>query len=503
MKHLLLTISIALFGHAAFAQEVPQIIPPSPTAASLSKYAEVPVSYYNGLTNISIPLYEIIEGDINVPIALTYHASGIKVNQEATWVGLGWDLQAGWIISRMVMNKDDFDPAFNYFNSSVPFFSKPTTAPKEFLQLGCKPQVVNSATGEMKEVNLSKYINSTVNDPYEFEPDQYSFNFQDYTGKFVLDRNYQAILANQTKMNLQPDSKGDTWTVKTEDGFVYQFDKYESYTDYQISRPVHTAWYLTKITSTTGDSVTFHYDQDGTFSRPAGGIYEERSETRTFNGTGTPGTPEEGRVCQRDPVKKLTEQKAYRNLVLSYIDFTNGRVKFNYNSDRKDLKGAKRLNAVQIFKKDKNGTVATTPYQQHVFAYDYFVGTADDDIRYEPGDYTTKRLKLLSVQETSSGVSKPPHVFSYNEGTTTTTLPSKNSFARDHWDYFNGAFDNTTLIPAYNGKIYLDFAGGQLRCSWNAGHKTCITLQVSWTQTQERRVAENTTRISNEKPWGW
>jgi len=66
---------------------VHQIIPPSPTAASLGKYGNIPVSNYTGIPNISIPLYTIKSGEIELPITLSYYSSGIKVSEEASWVG--------------------------------------------------------------------------------------------------------------------------------------------------------------------------------------------------------------------------------------------------------------------------------------------------------------------------------------------------------------------------------------------------------------------------------
>jgi len=50
------------------------IVYPSPTAASLGKYSDIPVSYHTGVPNISVPLYTVTEGDLQLPISLSYHA---------------------------------------------------------------------------------------------------------------------------------------------------------------------------------------------------------------------------------------------------------------------------------------------------------------------------------------------------------------------------------------------------------------------------------------------
>lgn len=70
------------------------VIPPSPEAASLGKFGEVPVSYYTGIPDISIPLVQIAEKNLAVNVGLSYHAGGIKVEETASRVGLGWALNA-------------------------------------------------------------------------------------------------------------------------------------------------------------------------------------------------------------------------------------------------------------------------------------------------------------------------------------------------------------------------------------------------------------------------
>ncbi len=67
---------------------LPSIGTPSPNAASLGVYANYPVGNFTGVPEINIPLYEINEGGYKLPISLSYNASGIKVDDVASWVGL-------------------------------------------------------------------------------------------------------------------------------------------------------------------------------------------------------------------------------------------------------------------------------------------------------------------------------------------------------------------------------------------------------------------------------
>ncbi|MCM1178292.1 MAG: hypothetical protein NC308_04540 [Clostridium sp.] len=49
----------------------------SPSATDFVKYERVPVSYFNGLPTIEIPLYTVDVKDLNLPIYLSYYALGI------------------------------------------------------------------------------------------------------------------------------------------------------------------------------------------------------------------------------------------------------------------------------------------------------------------------------------------------------------------------------------------------------------------------------------------
>ncbi len=93
---------------ASQAQKLlPQITPKSPNVASLEKFSHYLVNLYSGLPSIEIPLYEIKVGSISVPIKLSYHASGNKVNENASWVGLGWSLTGDYTIGRNIRGRAD------------------------------------------------------------------------------------------------------------------------------------------------------------------------------------------------------------------------------------------------------------------------------------------------------------------------------------------------------------------------------------------------------------
>lgn len=88
----------------------------SPNAASLSKFGQIPVNFSRGTPNISIPLDTAESRGLGFPIQLKYHASGIRVNEIAGWVGLGWALDAGGAVTRSVMRGLPDETADGYLN---------------------------------------------------------------------------------------------------------------------------------------------------------------------------------------------------------------------------------------------------------------------------------------------------------------------------------------------------------------------------------------------------
>src|SRR5690554_352982 len=95
-----------------------QIVPPSPEAAELGKYGNVPVSLFTGTPSISIPLVEMKGNTLTLPVSLSYNASGFRPEEIAPWTGLNWSLNAGGVITRSVQGRPDVSN--NYFTSPSP-----------------------------------------------------------------------------------------------------------------------------------------------------------------------------------------------------------------------------------------------------------------------------------------------------------------------------------------------------------------------------------------------
>ena len=110
IKILFLSFFLAILATSSIAQEDRPFYGlniQSPNAAALEKFGKIPVSYHTGIPQISIPIYTISSGSINLPVSLNYHSSGLKVMEISSWVGSGWSLNACGAITREVRGAPD------------------------------------------------------------------------------------------------------------------------------------------------------------------------------------------------------------------------------------------------------------------------------------------------------------------------------------------------------------------------------------------------------------
>ena len=102
MKKLLTLITIGL-TFSVYAQ-----IPPSPGSMGVVREANAPVNLYTGIPQITVPLYTLPHHNgHSIPVFLSYHAGGHKVQDVAGPAGLGWTLHAGGQITRIVRGLPD------------------------------------------------------------------------------------------------------------------------------------------------------------------------------------------------------------------------------------------------------------------------------------------------------------------------------------------------------------------------------------------------------------
>lgn len=74
----------------------------------LRSWAQVgSVNHATGTLGVNIPIYTLTEGNLSVPISLSYDGSGVLLEAAASNVGLNWQLNAGGFISREVRGLPD------------------------------------------------------------------------------------------------------------------------------------------------------------------------------------------------------------------------------------------------------------------------------------------------------------------------------------------------------------------------------------------------------------
>ncbi|MEQ1588715.1 MAG: hypothetical protein ABL895_22710, partial [Cyclobacteriaceae bacterium] len=394
---------------------VTKVTPPSPNAAALAKYGNIPVSYYTGIPNIDIPLYVAQSGEIQLPISLSYHAGGVKINEEAGWTGLGWTLNAGGVVSRSINDKDDLTAT--YFTTQVPEMTQRTTFSTEVFGSAFNyPNKYYGQNGAVYDWNAATVGNLIG---YDLEADQFNFNFSGRSGKFSFTRAQQVIQEKKSDLLIEGTSAG--FQITDENGIQYIFAHAEM-TD-NGTQVLPTSWYLTKIYSPKGDSISFNYFTEA----PASFI---------------PRYSEIYRKGCNAPVHSFSySTTAHQIKYLTSITFRNGHVDFEYENVREDMQvvtAGRKLMSIKVYNNSE-----TLPFKRFDFTYSYFNNTLG---------YQFKRLKLDKVTEKGSdGSSLPAHDFVYEDvPASLASISGKNSFSVDHWGYFNGA-PNTGLTPGYVG----------------------------------------------------
>ncbi|MDD7884636.1 RHS repeat domain-containing protein [Flavivirga sp. 57AJ16] len=424
MSTRLLSLFFFLFCFSALvAQNLPSYAPVSPNAASLGKFGSFPVNTNLGTTNISVPLYTIKQGDIEIPISLSYNAaSGIRVNEEASWVGLGWTLNAGGAIVRSVKGQPG--------TSDIP-------------DLGSL---------DFNQANYN-YMYDVARGWADTAQDEYLFNYSGVSGKFYYDQNKSDFVFTDYKpikiitgTNVYQDDTpigfgGYSFIAILENGLQLDFGAQETMDKWANTQlPVHyrkykSTSYLTKVTSANQtDHVTFDYDN-----------YLLNLGKEIMADVSTVSTGTQSSVPLPTPI--ISDAYKLNTKILKQINFKNGYVLFDYSLDRVDSYSPK-LNHIKVYSLI-NGTASLI--KQITFNYGYYNRSGGKTYSgYIPyvTDHHNKSLKLNSVDIFSNNVAPQTYTFDYDN----TALPIKNSSGQDFWGYANN--NNGSYIHEREASFY-------------------------------------------------
>ena len=74
----------------------------SPNASEIGRFGAVPVGLFTGTMQTDVPIYELGNANIKVPISLRYSSNGFTVDKVSSTVGYDWSLDAGGVINHYV-----------------------------------------------------------------------------------------------------------------------------------------------------------------------------------------------------------------------------------------------------------------------------------------------------------------------------------------------------------------------------------------------------------------
>lgn len=471
----------------------------SPDVYNFEKYSLNPINYYVGKAVISVPIYTIKTGGIEYPLTLGYDAGGIKVDQLASNVGLGWNLTSA-ILTRTVNQDNDFDNT-----GSLALQSDYNTYSADDKRNDDEAAYNYNSEGKVGYF-LQKQLNIHISDEHkriDFIPDTYhfyangfstSFFFNDENTPVEINPTGAKIVAIKSKQRFDKRVKGvyvdseyhiqsgtdynlltqDFFTIyiTTKEGIKYTFSDCDiafnqvirddnANASENINPPAQiAAWKISKIEDlNTLKSISFVYEDYYPNPNNAPQSLNESFAQRNFEFVSYPTYPnwltqDTSGLCGY-PFSisnygsynlNISARTDVRIKYLRKIIFDEGEITFKYSGDgdplnnqvggpRLDIYGAEYLSDILL--KDNTKKVIKSFH----LAYDYFlsnynVGEFNPDNSFNP--YRYKRLKLTSFQE----LGRPSYKFTYNE---TVNLPPINSFAVDFLGYYNHSQDAVNL----------------------------------------------------------
>lgn len=236
---------------------LPNFTPPSPQSFLFTEYGKNAVNEFTGKVNLSIPIYNYKIANLTLPITLNYSGAGVKVNDLSTIVGTNWILNTGGVINRKINDKADES---NYIS-------------REFINY---QQMITNTTENCQPYS-QYFIDLALNKDFkDTEIDEWSFNFNGYSGSFYLDGNFNPVyIENESEIkieiigngsnNLEKLRNSQTFVITTPDGIRYYFgglecEKTMVFSGHRgASRLENSSFYLYKISDNLNNEINLEY----------------------------------------------------------------------------------------------------------------------------------------------------------------------------------------------------------------------------------------------------
>lgn len=430
------TIILILYSVHAFSQggtnkfNLPEILPPSPDVAAITKGAELSATPHTGGANARIPIYDLKVSGFTLPISLNYATNGYKPEEIPSRVGLGWSLNAGGVVSRITRGKpDDYcSPVSNYLTEA------------QIMQFDAE------AHGFITDLE-------NQNGNHDGMPDEYRYNVNGLSGKFIFKRDGSILQMPYNNIRIQVARYINAYGanaitdifITDGNGVKYTFgagvfeETMQHNLTFNIINKQHiiTAWMLTKITLPNGNFIDFNYS---TVNHSVSSGLQQSVRKGIVGVYCTPPPPQNEISCPVDAEysERMNFVQYSSKCLVSIIANTGQSIIFHY-VDRPDSGGDNRIDYISI----NNG------YGQSVkkVELEYLDKQSNVNLQFNQG-YFLKKVLQRNPTDTSEVLGyELSYVDEANSG-----AGAAYSLNVDHLGFANGA-NNTTLLPVVDTMV--------------------------------------------------
>jgi len=461
--------------------------PTSPEVAMFKRFGDIPVGTYTGVAHTNIPIYTIQESGFELPITMNYNASGIKVDDQATWVGLGWDLMPEGVIYQDVKGKaDQNDISYATPIEYIPFYNRLEVYPggigrfkvvkqRGFVDYdwctignqqnpGCFPPSSPSGSDGNTVVNDIVYRKNA-------DVDTFRFNFFGHNGSFFINLQTREIVQLEKSENIKFEVSNDQIIATDNNGVKYYFGQKEIFSSYNgtsLSEEFSSRSYkISKIVFPNTKQISFEY-QDANYNFYS---FSQQRNIRTSAYSSLGSNMCYGKInYQFEPAQATLHNSNVK--ILKKIKTDELEIIFNLG-DRQDINlyswnNLKRLESIDFISIRNNKKFKSLDFIYTYFPYQDDFPSAITELQNfnQMKDALGKRLKLDKVSfftyDNNGNKINSNNEFKFDYYLSN-TLPPKVSFAKDFWGYYNGHYNNNLLpdlgfylTPAMGVPVYYE-----------------------------------------------